>query len=169
MIFPSILPPITEDLSTYQTSCWHQEFFFFPPFLSVWTFALEVSSFFGSGPWNALMMFRFQLHWPSPKERWNSKSITNIPKSVKIQHFFFNLNAFIGCEFCNYTIKSSAGRIPSERKYFVYASYSLEYFSHGFSNSSSVLLVKRFWDTRPRYLWFYGQLIIPSIFVCDIY
>lgn len=111
MIFPSILPPITEDLSTYQTSCWHQEFFFFPPFLSVWTFALEVSSFFGSGPWNALMMFRFQLHWPSPKERWNSKSITNIPKSVKIQHFFFNLNAFIGCEFCNYTIKSSAGRI----------------------------------------------------------
>lgn len=91
MIFPSILPPITEDLSTYQTSCWHQEFFFFPPFLSVWTFALEVSSFFGSGPWNALMMFRFQLHWPSPKERWNSKSITNIPKSVKIQYFFLTL------------------------------------------------------------------------------
>lgn len=25
-IFTSILPPITEDLSTYQTSCWHQEF-----------------------------------------------------------------------------------------------------------------------------------------------
>lgn len=35
------------------------------------------------------MMFRFQLHWPSPRERWNSKSITNIPKSVKILHIFF--------------------------------------------------------------------------------